>query len=81
MNHLIPAAAAELDRPVEERISRFRRPSLDRIHPGADHSHVTLTRFSVPLIPNIHLRSPTLIDSENTGVKRQIAILVRPGSD
>lgn len=27
MNHLIPAAAAELDRPVEERISRLRRPS------------------------------------------------------
>src|SRR6266581_7954547 len=27
MNHLIPAAAAELDRPVEERISRLRRPA------------------------------------------------------
>lgn len=27
MNHLIPAAAAELDRPVDERISRLRRPS------------------------------------------------------
>jgi type II secretory pathway predicted ATPase ExeA len=26
MNHLIPAAAAELDRPVDERISRLRRP-------------------------------------------------------
>src|ERR1039457_4602142 len=26
LNHLIPAAAAELDRPVEERISRLRRP-------------------------------------------------------
>ena len=27
MNHLIPAAAAGLDRPVDERISRLRRPS------------------------------------------------------
>lgn len=27
MNHLLPAAAAELDRPVEERISRLRRPT------------------------------------------------------
>ena len=27
MNHLLPAAAAELDRPLEERISRLRRPT------------------------------------------------------
>ena len=80
MNHLLPAAAAELDRPVEERIARLRRPFWI----GYTRAQIVLDRLDYLLRhPGTH-RMPNLLlvgDTNNgkTMLIRRFAELHRAG--